>query len=74
MISPPPPRTDETGSPPKGGRRSYDESLDEPGKLISDEPVEVERETPAQENEPVERPAPDIAPGPPAFEDDDPSG
>ena len=33
---------------------SYDESLDEPGKLIADEPVEIEREVPAEENESVE--------------------
>jgi len=31
---------------------SYDESLDEPAKLIADEPVEVEAEAPAEENEP----------------------
>ena len=35
-------------------RSSYDESLDEPGKLIADEPVEIESEVPAEENEPVE--------------------
>lgn len=41
---------------PKRSRRhySYDESLDEPARLIADEPVEVEREAPAEENEPVE--------------------
>ena len=33
---------------------SYDESLNEPGKLIADEPVEIEHEVPAEENEPVE--------------------
>jgi hypothetical protein len=32
---------------------SYDESVDEAGKLIADEPVEIEREVPAEENEPV---------------------
>lgn len=41
---------------PKRSRRhySYDESLDEPPRLIADEPVEVEREVPAEENESVE--------------------
>ncbi len=67
-------RSDETGTiaPRKGRRRSYDESLDEPAKLIDDEAVEVERESPAEENDPVERPRPEDA-GPPGFEDDEPS-
>jgi hypothetical protein len=73
MTASPPPRSDETGPPRKRGRRSYDEGLDEPGKLISEEAVEVEKETPLEENEPVERPPPEAAPGPPAFEDDEPS-
>jgi hypothetical protein len=34
---------------------SYDESVDEPAKLIEDEAVEIEEELPAEENEPVER-------------------
>ena len=42
---------------------SYDESLDEPAKLIADEPVEVERETPAEENETVESVEPSEPPG-----------
>ena len=33
---------------------SFDESLDEPAKLLADEPVDLERETPTEENEPVE--------------------
>ena len=56
------------GAPRRGRRHSYDESLDEPAKLIDDEAVEVERETPSEENEPVERPRPEEA-GPPAYED-----
>ena len=66
--------SDETGNraPRKGRRRSYDEGLDEPAKLINDEAVEVERETPAEENEPVERPRPEDR-GPSAYEDDEPS-
>jgi len=75
MTAPPLPRSDETGNgaPRKGRRRSYDESLDEPAKLINDEPVDVEKETPAEENDPVERPEPED-PSPPAFEDDEPPG
>jgi len=76
MTAQPLPRSDETesGAPRKGRRRSYDESLDEPAKLISDEPVDVEKETPAEENEPVERSAQEDT-APPAFdEDDEPSG
>lgn len=76
MTAQPLPRSDETesGAPRKGRRRSYDESLDEPAKLIGDEPVDVEKETPAEENEPVERPAPEDS-SPPAFdEDDEPPG
>ena len=75
MTAQPLPRSDETesGAPRKGRRRSYDESLDEPAKLISDEPVDVEKETPAEENDPVERPEPEDA-SPPAFEDNEPPG
>ena len=43
-------------SVPKRSRRhySYDESLDEAAKLIADEPVEIERETPVEEKKSVE--------------------
>ena len=34
---------------------SYDESLDEPPKLIEDEPVEIEEAVPAEENPPIEK-------------------
>ncbi len=47
---------------------SYDESLDEPGKRIADEPVEIEREVPAEENEPVEGTTNNLT-EPPAFEE-----
>ncbi len=51
---------------------SYDESVDQPARLIADESVEVEAEIPAEENEPVERIAPDHADAdvPPAFEEE----
>jgi hypothetical protein len=48
---------------------SYDESLDEPAKLIADEPVEIEEEIPAEENQPVERIEEDNKSDPPAFEE-----
>jgi hypothetical protein len=34
---------------------SFDESLDEPAKLIEGEATDVEEERPAEENEPVEQ-------------------
>jgi hypothetical protein len=49
---------------------SYDESVDEAAKLIADEPVEVEAEVPADENEPVERVERDDAAVSPLFEDE----
>jgi hypothetical protein len=48
---------------------SYDESVDEAAKLIDVEPVEVEAEVPADENEPVEGTADDTDPPSPAFEE-----
>ena len=41
---------------PKGRRKhhSYDESVNEPATLIEDEPVEIQQEVPAEENEPLE--------------------
>jgi hypothetical protein len=33
---------------------SYNESMDEPAKLVEDEPVEIEEEVPAEENESIE--------------------
>jgi hypothetical protein len=48
---------------------SYDESLDEPGKLIADEPVEIECENPAEENESVEGIEANNSEEPPAFEE-----
>ena len=34
---------------------SYDEGLDEPGKLLEQEAVEIEREIPAEDSEAIER-------------------
>ncbi|MGO9008019.1 MAG: hypothetical protein ACLQIQ_19075 [Beijerinckiaceae bacterium] len=52
---------------------SYDESVDEPAKLIENEPIEIEAEVPAEENEPVERIEREDEPASPAFEEDDPT-
>jgi hypothetical protein len=49
---------------------SYDESVDEPPRLIAEESVEVEAEVPADENEPMERVEADDAAAPPAFEEE----
>jgi len=49
---------------------SYDESVDEPARLIENEPVEVEAEVPAEENEPVERNEQEDKPAPSAFEEE----
>jgi hypothetical protein len=40
--------------PKKPRHHSWDESADEPAKLIEQETVEVEGEIPAEQNEPVE--------------------
>jgi len=48
---------------------SYNENVDEPAKLIDKEPVEIEREAPAEENEPVERTDKNGKPDAPVFEE-----
>jgi hypothetical protein len=58
------------GGPKRRERHhSYDESVDEPAKLIEDEPVEIEEESPAKENESVERVEENNESDPPAFEE-----
>jgi hypothetical protein len=47
---------------------SYDENVDEPKRLIENEPVEVEAEIPAERDQSVERSDPENNPTPPAFE------
>lgn len=62
--------TDATAVPKKRQRHhAYNESADEPPKLIETEAVELEAEAPAEENEPVEQVGRDESPGTPAFED-----
>lgn len=50
---------------------SYDESVDEPPKLLEDEAVTVETEAPAEENESIESSEQDNSTAvPPAFEEE----
>jgi hypothetical protein len=50
-------------------RHSYDESLDEPAKLLQEEPTDIEEAAPALDNEPVEQ-SKDDRPDSPAFEEE----
>lgn len=63
--------SERTRTGPKRRQRhySYDESVNEPAKLIEDEPAEIEEETPADENQPVERIEENNDTDPPAFEE-----
>ncbi len=54
--------------PPRNSRNSPSEQTDEAAGLIESEQVEIERDIPADDNQPIERIA-DEKPGPPAFED-----
>jgi hypothetical protein len=48
---------------------AYDESVDEPARLVEDEPLGIEAEVPAAENEPVEESEQEGRPPSPVFED-----
>ena len=54
---------------PRGRKRHPDESVDEPAKLIEQEPVEIEKETPSDERRPVERIHENNTSDTPAFEE-----
>jgi len=56
---------------PKKQRRPlpYGEDMNEPSALVQDEPVDVERDVPDQENDPVERVESDSKAGPAIFEE-----
>jgi len=47
---------------------SYNESVDESAQLIEDEPMDIEKAVPGEENEPVEKIEKDSTPDTPAFE------
>ena len=61
---------DSKREPPRQQRRSYSEQTDEARKLLEDEPVEMERELPAEDNTPIERTEPLHRPSPPLFEEE----
>jgi hypothetical protein len=48
---------------------SYNETVDEPAKLIDTETVEIEKEAPAEDSEPVEKIEEENTSKPPAFEE-----
>jgi len=57
-------------APPRNPRNSPSEQSNEAPGLIEREEVEIERDTPAEDNQSVERIGPDDGkPEPPAFED-----
>jgi len=56
-------------APPRNSRNSHSEQTDEAPGLIDSEEVEIERDIPAADNQPVERVEPVERPAPPAFED-----
>ncbi len=58
-------------APPKKPARpgSYSEGENEAPQLIKDEPVELEREVPETDNQPVERSEQDDKPDSPVFEE-----
>jgi hypothetical protein len=59
----------EAKSPPRNGRNSHSEQVDEAPGLIQSEQVEVERDIPADDNQAIEGIEARDAPEPPAFED-----
>ena len=56
-------------APPRNPRNSPSEETDEAPGLIEREEVDIERDIPADDNQPVERIEPRERPPPPAFED-----
>jgi hypothetical protein len=48
-------RQNAAAGPRRDRHYSYNEGVDEPGRLIEDEPVEVEAEVPVDENEPAQQ-------------------
>jgi hypothetical protein len=55
--------------PPRNRRNSPSEQTDEAPGLVEREYVEVERDIPADDNQPIEGNQPDGRPEPPAFEE-----
>ncbi len=61
--------TAEDFDPKKRKHFSYDEEVDEPGKLIDRESADIEREAPADGNEPVQQVEETDKREPPGFEE-----
>ncbi len=59
-----------TGPKKREKHHSFDETVDEPAKLIEDETVAIETEAPIEENEPVEDSAEDQDKETSAFEEE----
>jgi hypothetical protein len=55
-------------APPRNDRNSHSEQVDEAPGLIEREQVEVERDIPAEDNQPIERIGPRDRPDAPLFE------
>jgi hypothetical protein len=55
---------------PESRRGSYSEQTNEASKLLKDEPVEVERERPLEDNPSIERAEPHHRPSSPLFEEE----
>lgn len=64
-------RTRSASKVPKRRQKHYscNESVDESTKLIEDEPVDIEKAVPAEENEPLQRIEKDDTADTPAFEE-----
>jgi hypothetical protein len=56
-------------APPRNPRNSPSEQTDEAPGLLESEEVEIERDIPADDNQPVEGTEPRVRPAPPAFEE-----
>ena len=56
-------------APPRKRRNVPSDQTDEAPGLIDREAVEIERDIPADDNQPIERIAPRDRPDPPAFEE-----
>jgi len=59
----------QTDGPKQKKHYSYDENVDEPGKLIDKETVYIERETPADDNEPLQQVEDQGKREPPGFQE-----
>ena len=54
---------------PREKHHSYDENVNEPAKLIDDEQVEIQKEIPEEDRQPIENIDKGDHPEPPIFEE-----